>query len=112
MGKSYKSGKGYGRKDWDAVSDNPKLTDEQISKAKPFAEAMPELAASIRRGLGPNKAPTKKLVSLRLSGQVIEKYKAGGPGWIYEESPRSGEPGESFVRHACRSRSQPFDAAS
>jgi uncharacterized protein (DUF4415 family) len=35
----------------------------------------------IRRGRGPNKAPTKKLVSLRLSGEVIEKYKAGGQGW-------------------------------
>ena len=81
MAKKYKAGKGYGRKDWDAVSDNPKLTDEQIAKAKPFAEALPKLAASIRRGRGPNKAPTKKLVSLRLSGQVIEKYKAGGPGW-------------------------------
>ncbi len=81
MAKSYKSGKGYGRKDWDAVSDNPKLSNEQLAKAKPFAEALPELAASIRRGRGPNKAPTKKLVSLRLSGQVIEKYKAAGPGW-------------------------------
>jgi uncharacterized protein (DUF4415 family) len=81
MAKKFKAGKGYGRKDWDAVSDNPKLTDEQLSKAKPFAEALPELAASIRRGRGPNKAPTKKLVSLRLSGQVIDKYKAGGPGW-------------------------------
>jgi uncharacterized protein (DUF4415 family) len=81
MAKSYKPGKGYSRKDWDAVSDNPKLTAEQLSKARPFAEALPELAASIRRGRGPNKAPTKKLVSLRLSGQVIEKYKAGGPGW-------------------------------
>jgi uncharacterized DUF497 family protein len=69
------------RKERNAVSDNPELTDEQMSKAKPFAEALPELAASIRRGRGPNKAPTKKLVSLRLSGQVIEKYKAGGPGW-------------------------------
>jgi uncharacterized protein (DUF4415 family) len=81
MAKKFKAGKGYGRKDWDAVSDNPKLTDEQLSKAKPFTEALPALAASIRRGRGPNKAPTKKLVSLRLSGQVIEKYKADGPGW-------------------------------
>jgi uncharacterized protein (DUF4415 family) len=81
MAKTYKPGKGYSRKDWDAVSDNPELTDEQMSKAKPFAAALPDLAASIRRGRGPNKAPTKKLVSLRLSGQVIEKYKAGGPGW-------------------------------
>jgi uncharacterized protein (DUF4415 family) len=81
MAKKYKAGKGYSKKDWDAVSDNPKLTDEQLSKAKPFAAALPELAASIRRGRGPNKAPTKKLVSLRLTGQVIEKYKADGPGW-------------------------------
>ena len=81
MARLYKGGKGYTRKDWDAVSDNPKLTDEQMSKAKPFAEALPDLAASIRKGRGPNKAPTKKLVSLRLSGGVIEKYKAGGAGW-------------------------------
>jgi uncharacterized protein (DUF4415 family) len=81
MAKKLRAGKGYGKKDWDAVSDNPKLTDDQLSKARPFAEALPELAASIRRGRGPNKAPTKKLVSLRLSGQVIEKYKADGPGW-------------------------------
>jgi uncharacterized protein (DUF4415 family) len=36
----------------------------------------------IRRGKrGPQKAPTKKLVSLRLSQEVIEHFKAGGPGW-------------------------------
>jgi uncharacterized protein (DUF4415 family) len=81
MAKTRKAGKGYDKADWQAVSDNPKLTDEQISRAMPFAEALPELAGSIRRGRGPNKAPTKKLVSLRLSGEVIEKYKAGGPGW-------------------------------
>ena len=81
MVKATRPRKGYGRKDWDAVSDNPELTDEQMAKAKPFAEALPKLAGSIRRGRGPNKSPTKKLVSLRLSGAVIEKYKAGGPGW-------------------------------
>jgi uncharacterized protein (DUF4415 family) len=30
---------------------------------------------------GPNKAPKKKLVSLRLSPQVLDAYKAKGPGW-------------------------------
>ncbi len=35
-----------------------------------------------RRGKrGPQKAPTKKLVSLRLSPEVIEHFKAAGPGW-------------------------------
>jgi uncharacterized protein (DUF4415 family) len=35
-----------------------------------------------RRGKrGPQKAPTKKLVSLRLSPEVVEHFKATGPGW-------------------------------
>ncbi|THD72765.1 MAG: hypothetical protein E7813_03530 [Bradyrhizobium sp.] len=73
--------KGYSARDLRDVSDNPELTKEDFAKARPFAEALPELAASIRKGRGPNKAPTKKLVSLRLSGQVIDAYKAKGPGW-------------------------------
>jgi uncharacterized protein (DUF4415 family) len=36
----------------------------------------------VRRGKrGPQKAPTKKLVSLRLSPEVIEHFKASGRGW-------------------------------
>jgi uncharacterized protein (DUF4415 family) len=36
----------------------------------------------VRRGKrGPQKTPTKKLVSLRLSAEVIEHFKAEGPGW-------------------------------
>ena len=60
---------------------NKLRTKEDFAKARPFAEALPELAVSIRKGRGPNKAPTKKLVSLRLSGQVIDAYRAKGPGW-------------------------------
>lgn len=30
---------------------------------------------------GPQKSPTKRLVSLRLSPEVVEHYKAQGPGW-------------------------------
>jgi hypothetical protein len=35
--KSFKPGRGYTRKDWDAVQ-SPELTDEQMAKAKPFSE--------------------------------------------------------------------------
>ncbi len=36
----------------------------------------------VRRGKrGPQKAPTKKLVSLRLSAEVIEHFKSTGRGW-------------------------------
>jgi uncharacterized protein (DUF4415 family) len=73
--------KGYSARDLRDVSDSPELTKEDFARARPFAEALPELAASIRKGRGPSKVPTKKLVSLRLSGQVIEAYKAKGPGW-------------------------------
>jgi uncharacterized protein (DUF4415 family) len=71
----------YSRKDLRDVSANPELTKADFARAKPFAEVFPDLAASIRKGRGPNKAPTKKLVSLRLSPEVLEHFKATGDGW-------------------------------
>ncbi|MFT4275898.1 MAG: BrnA antitoxin family protein [Rhodopseudomonas sp.] len=80
LSKTFQPGRGYSKQDWDDV-ESPELTAEQIKELRPFAEVFPDLAASIRRGRGPNKAPTKRLVSLRLSPEVIDTYKAGGPGW-------------------------------
>lgn len=54
--KSFKPGEGYTKEDWDAVQ-SPELTDEQMAKAKTFAEAFPDLAASTRRGRRTNKEP-------------------------------------------------------
>ena len=73
--------KNYTARDMREVSDNPEWTKADFAKAKPFAEALPELAAAIRKGRGPNKAPTKRLVSLRLSPDVLDHFKAKGPGW-------------------------------
>jgi hypothetical protein len=61
--KSFKPGQGYSKEDWDAVADNPEWTKEDFAKAKPFAEVFPELVASIRKGRGPNKAPTKPRIN-------------------------------------------------
>jgi len=58
--KAFKSGHGYTKKDWEAVQ-SPELTDEQMAKAKPFAEAFPDLAASIRGRAA--KAPDKDVDS-------------------------------------------------
>jgi uncharacterized protein (DUF4415 family) len=63
-----------------ADPDNPELTAEDFKRAKSFAEVFPDLAAS-RRGRGPQKEPTKVAVSLRLSRDVVEHFKADGPGW-------------------------------
>jgi uncharacterized protein (DUF4415 family) len=73
--------KNYTARDLQAVSDNPEWTKADFAKAKPFTEALPELAASIRKGRGPNKSPTKRLVSLRLSPDVLDHFKAKGKGW-------------------------------
>ena len=73
--------KGYGAGDLREVGDNPEWTRKDFAKARPFTEALPDLAASIGKGRGPNKAPKKQLVSIRLSGQVLEAYKAKGRGW-------------------------------
>jgi len=71
----------YGKRDLRDVSDTPELTAADVAQARPFAEAFPDLAVSMRKGRGPNKVPTKKLVSLRLSPDVIAYFKATGAGW-------------------------------
>jgi uncharacterized protein (DUF4415 family) len=79
--KSARKTTGYGAKDLRAVSDSPKLTKADFAKARPFGEVFPDLAASIRRGRGPGKSPTKKQVSLRISPEVIDYFKSTGSGW-------------------------------
>jgi uncharacterized protein (DUF4415 family) len=41
----------------------------------------PDLAAWSRRRRGPQKAPTKQLVSLRLDRDIVEHFRKRGPGW-------------------------------
>jgi uncharacterized protein (DUF4415 family) len=79
--KNAKKKAGYRAKDLREVSDSPELTKEDFAKARPFGEVFPDLNASIRRGRGPSKSPTKKLVSLRISPEVIDYFKSTGDGW-------------------------------
>jgi uncharacterized protein (DUF4415 family) len=69
----------------DALSDpdNPPLTEADFAKMRPVAEVAPELIAMARRRgeRGPQKTPTKKLVSIRLSPDVIDHFRAEGEGW-------------------------------
>ena len=74
-------GRGYTQEDWDEVSDNPEITEEQWVKARPLAETRPELVAATRRGRGNPRSPTKDLVSLRLDKDVLATLRAGGSGW-------------------------------
>lgn len=61
--------------------DSRELTAEDMARMRPAREVVPEIADRYRRTRGPQKAPTKQLVSLRLDREVIERFKATGPGW-------------------------------
>ena len=63
--------------------DSPELTDNDMASAKPFAEAFPQIAETMRRNVGdrPKSANPKQPISIRLDQDVIAKFKATGPGW-------------------------------
>jgi len=62
--------------------DNPEATDEELAQFKPFAEAFPDLAESIRRNRGrPPKPDAKLAVTLRLDPETVARFKSGGPDW-------------------------------
>ncbi len=63
-------------------ADATEASDAALKKAKPFAQAFPDLAESIRRGRGrPALANPRQQISLRLDGDVIAKFKSTGKGW-------------------------------
>lgn len=78
----FEPGHGFTREDWDEVMDFPELTDEELATARPFREVFPELYEQIQRSRGrPPKAAPKRQISIRLDPEVIEKFRATGPGW-------------------------------
>jgi uncharacterized protein (DUF4415 family) len=60
-------------------------TKENFGEFKPTSEFFsPDELASLahaRRTRGPQKAPTKARISLRLDRRVLDHFKAEGPGW-------------------------------
>ncbi len=55
---------------------------EDVAQARPFAEVFPELATSIRRSRGrPAVEHPKEKLTIRLSHDVVEHFRATGPGW-------------------------------
>jgi uncharacterized protein (DUF4415 family) len=77
----FETGRGYAREDWEDV-ESPEATKKQLVQARPFAEAFPALAESIKRSRGrPPALSPRKQISIRLSPEVIEYFKKDGPGW-------------------------------
>jgi uncharacterized protein (DUF4415 family) len=86
-------------------ADDAPLTAEELRTAKPAREADPKLVAAYERGelrhrgqRGPQKAPTKRPASIRLSPKVLDFFRDTGPGW----QTRMNALLESFVDAAHR----------
>ena len=72
----------YTQADWDAVSDNPALTDAELGQARRGTDGMPPaMAAAFRRGGRPRSESRKVPVTIRLDAEIVETFKATGPGW-------------------------------
>lgn len=62
--------------------DNPEWTVEDFARARgPESMTEAEWAAFPRTPRGPQQAPTKQQVTLRLSPEVLARFRAGGKGW-------------------------------
>jgi uncharacterized protein (DUF4415 family) len=62
------------------------LTGVDFAHARPANEVLPPdlfnaLVAMNKRARGPQKAPTKQAITLRLPPDAIESFKATGAGW-------------------------------
>lgn len=58
------------------------LTNNEIARLRPATEVLPGIAAAYKKGVrGPQIAPKKVPVSIRLSPDVLAYFKAKGTGW-------------------------------
>lgn len=65
--------------------DVPEWTEQDFRRARPLSD-FPKLLEALenaraRGQRGPQKAPTKRRVGLRLDPEIVEHFRATGPGW-------------------------------
>ncbi len=63
-----------------ADPDAQPISDEMWATALPWTEHKQRMKR-LRGQRGPQRTPTKKLVSLRIDPDVLEHYRGTGPGW-------------------------------
>jgi len=63
-------------------ADNPEWTRDDFAKAKAPGEILPaDVLSKFGKHRGPQKAPKKVPVSIRLSPLVVSHFRRQGPGW-------------------------------
>ncbi len=65
----------------DSAGEVRELTAEDLKKFRPARDVLPD---SLQRKLGvrgPQRAPTKERITIRLSQDVVQRFRATGEGW-------------------------------
>lgn len=71
---------GFTQDDWDVVSDNPELTEEELASLRPAAEVLPPaLYAALTRASA--ERAEREASAVRLDPDVLAFFRATGPGW-------------------------------
>jgi len=60
-------------------ADNPECSARDFARARPAAEVLP--TALIRKVRGAQKTPTKERITIRLSRDVVSRFRESGDGW-------------------------------
>ena len=61
-----------------AADPDSRITDAELAAMRPASEVLPDLVKRMRGQRGPQKAPTKEVVTLRLDPDVVAHFRAGG----------------------------------
>ena len=59
----------------------PEISAEKLSQMRPAAEVRPDLVARYRGQRGPQKTPTKEVVTIRLDREILSHFRGTGEGW-------------------------------
>ena len=92
--------------------DAPELTDAELAEMRPAAEVLPPefYALVTKRPRGrPKASETKVPVTLRLDREVVEAFRAKGPGW---QTRMNAALREAVAAPAGRRRRRPARASS
>jgi uncharacterized protein (DUF4415 family) len=70
----------------DAAGEVRELTAEDFAEFRPIEEVLPGFVAAMkdyqrRKGRGPQRAPTKEQITIRLDSDIVSALRAGGEGW-------------------------------
>jgi uncharacterized protein (DUF4415 family) len=83
--------------------ENPEWTEGDFARARPAREVLPralyDALTKKRPGQrGPQKAPTKVAVTLRVDRDVLQRFKAKGPGWQTRMNEALGRAAKRYAK--------------